>query len=77
MKVKVKFNLTIEVLVETEKDMNDTSIMDLQLVAGNLGNGLYDTLGHKSTHEVLKSKINSDYTAIIQDVKSIKREIII
>ncbi len=76
MKAIVKFNVEIEVSIETEKDYWDTSVMELELKASNLGNCLLDTLKHIDTHKLLNNKINKDYKAnIISCVSKIPREV--
>jgi hypothetical protein len=76
MKAIVKFNVDIEIRIETQKDFLETSTMELDLKASNLGTCLYDTIKHLDTHKLLNNKINSDYKASILDVKPNKsREI--
>lgn len=70
MKATIKFNLTIEVDIETEKDIIGTTVMDLELKSSNLGSSLIDTLKNMKTHELLNNKINSDYKATIISVSS-------
>jgi hypothetical protein len=78
MKATVKFSLEIEVSIETEKDINDTTVLELNLKASNLGNSLYDVLHNMKTAELLNEKINKDYKAHIVNVNQVKeRKIII
>jgi hypothetical protein len=78
MKAKVKFFLEIEVEIKTQKDENESTIMDLNLKASNLGNSLFDTLKHMDTQALLRDKTNIDYRAYICNVQSLKpREIVI
>lgn len=77
MKATVKYNIEIEVLIETEKDINDTSVLELNLKASNLGNCLYDTLKNSKTHEFLNNIINKNYKANIINVNQIKERKII
>ena len=78
MKSIVKFNFELEVSIETEKDFANTSVLELELKASNLGNCLLYTIKHMDTHKLLNSKINNDYKATIINFTSKKqREIII
>jgi hypothetical protein len=78
MKAKVKFLLEIVVSIETVKDEKDTSVLELDLKASNLGNCLFDTLKNTKTHTLLNDKINNDYKANICGIKVLEeRKLII
>ena len=65
-------------MYQMKKNTSDTTIMELDLIGSNLGNCLYDTIRHLDTHNLLASRINSNYKARITNVTSNnKREIII
>jgi hypothetical protein len=72
MEAIIKFSLEIEIKIETEKEIKDTSVLELRLKASNLGNHLFDTIKNIKTHKLLNDKIHKDYKANIINVSPIK-----